>query len=128
MSKIYESEEEVKWSEKKRWALFGLPWTFTTYSLTEDKLLIDSGLLVQKQEEILLYRVLDITLTRNVIQRMFKLGTVKLRAADQSTPYLELKNIPNAKNVKNMLSKYVELAKDKKRVGSSELMGTVRDF
>jgi hypothetical protein len=67
-------------------------------------------------------------MTMNLFQRMFKLGTIRIRSADQSTPYLELKNIPNTKKVKNMLSKYVEAAKDKKRVGSSELMGTVRDF
>lgn len=124
----FDIEEEVKWSEKKRWTLFGLPWTFTTYSLTESKILIDSGIVVLRQEEILLYRVLDITMTMNLFQRMFKLGTIRIRSADQSTPYLELKNIPNTKKVKNMLSKYVEAAKDKKRVGSSELMGTVRDF
>ena len=124
----FDIEEEVKWSEKKRWTLFGLPWTFTAYSLTESKILIDSGIVVLRQEEILLYRVLDITMTMNLFQRMFKLGTIRIRSADQSTPYLELKNIPNTKKVKNMLSKYVEAAKDKKRVGSSELMGTVRDF
>ena len=124
----FDIEEEVKWSEKKRWTLFGLPWTFTTYSLTESKILIDSGIVVLRQEEILLYRVLDITMTMNLFQRMFKLGTIRIGSADQSTPYLELKNIPNTKKVKNMLSKYVEAAKDKKRVGSSELMGTVRDF
>ena len=124
----FDIEEEVKWSEKKRWTLFGLPWTFTTYSLTESKILIDSGIVVLRQEEILLYRVLDITMTMNLFQRMFKLGTIRIRSADQSTPYLELKNIPNTKKVKNLLSKYVEAAKDKKRVGSSELMGTVRDF
>lgn len=124
----FDIEEEVKWSEKKRWTLFGLPWTFTTYSLTESKILIDSGIVVLRQEEILLYRVLDITMTMNLFQRIFKLGTIRIRSADQSTPYLELKNIPNTKKVKNLLSKYVEAAKDKKRVGSSELMGTVRDF
>ena len=124
----FDIEEEVKWSEKKRWTLFGLPWTFTTYSLTESKILIDSGIVVLRQEEILLYRVLDITMTMNLFQRIFKLGTIRIRSADQSTPYLELKNIPNTKKVTNMLSKYVEAAKDKKRVGSSELMGTVRDF
>ncbi len=26
------------WSEKKRWAFLGIPLTFTTYSLTEDKI------------------------------------------------------------------------------------------
>ena len=114
---------EPIWSEKKRWVLFSLPWTFTTYTLTEDKLLIDSGLLVTKQEEILLYRIMDITLTRNIFQRMSNLGTVTIRSADKTTPYLELKNIPNSKELKNQLSDLVEAAKDKKRVLSREVMG-----
>lgn len=115
---------EPIWSEKKRWVFFALPWTFTTYSLTEDKLLIDSGLLVVKQEEVLLYRILDITLTRNLFQRMSGLGTITLESADKSTPTLEIKNIPNAMDVKNQLSDLVEQAKDKKRVFSREIMGT----
>ncbi len=115
---------EPIWSEKKRWVFFALPWTFTTYSLTEDKLLIDSGLLVVKQEEVLLYRILDITLTRNLFQRMSGLGTITIESADKSTPILEIKNIPNALNVKNQLSDLVEQAKDKKRVFSREVMGT----
>ena len=102
---------ETVWSDKKRWVLFALPWTFTTYTLDEDKLIIDSGLLVTKQEEILLYRVQDITLTRNIFQRMSNLGTITIRAADKS------------KEVKRQLSDLVEAAKDKKRVFSREIMG-----
>ena len=41
------------WSEKKRWAFLGIPLTFTTYSLTEDKIIVDSGLIIARQEEIL---------------------------------------------------------------------------
>lgn len=114
---------ETVWSDKKRWVLFALPWTFTTYTLDEDKLIIDSGLLVTKQEEILLYRVQDITLTRNIFQRMSNLGTITIRSADKTTPYLDIKNIPNCKEVKRQLSDLVEAAKDKKRVFSREIMG-----
>jgi len=117
--------EEIKWTDKKRWVLFALPWTFTRYSLTEDKLLIDSGLLVAKQEEILLYRILDITLTRNVFQRMSGLGTITIMAADKSTPAFEIKNIPNSKEVKNKLSDLVEAARDKKKIYSREIMGNM---
>ncbi len=115
---------EPVWSERKRWVLFKLPWTFTTYSLYEDKLLIDSGLLVTKQEEILLYRVLDITLTRTLFQRMSGLGSIIITSADKSTPTFEIRNITNVQEVKNQLSELVEAAKDKKRVFSREVMGT----
>ena len=32
----------IIWKDRKR-IIFGLPWSFTRYSLTEDKLLIDTG-------------------------------------------------------------------------------------
>ena len=33
---------DVVWKDRKR-IIFGLPWTFTRYSLTQDKLVIDTG-------------------------------------------------------------------------------------
>ena len=66
---------EIIQQERKRWLFFGLPFTFTKYTLTNRKLLINEGLLTSKENEILLYRVLDITLQRTLLQKMFGLGT-----------------------------------------------------
>ena len=65
------------WKDRKR-TLFGLPWSFTRYYLTEDKLIIETGFLSRREEEIRLYRILDITLQRPFAQRLFGLGTVHL--------------------------------------------------
>ena len=73
------------WKDRKR-TLFGLPWSFTRYYLTEDKLIIETGFLSRREEEIRLYRILDITLQRPFAQRLFGLGTVHLCTADHSTP------------------------------------------
>ena len=48
------------WRARKR-NCFGLPWTFTVYTLKEDKLCISSGMLNKKYEEIRLYRIRDFT-------------------------------------------------------------------
>ena len=38
MDGIQEQEEEFELRERKRWLFFGLPFTFTTYRLTNKKL------------------------------------------------------------------------------------------
>ena len=49
------AEINVVWQDRKR-TLFGLPWSFTKYSLTEEKLLVETGFLNKKEEEILYNR------------------------------------------------------------------------
>ena len=44
-------EQNYVWKDRKR-IIFGLPWTFTRYYLTEEKLIIDTGFLNRKEEEI----------------------------------------------------------------------------
>ena len=111
------------WSEKKRWAFLGIPLTFTTYSLTEDKIIVDSGLIIARQEEILLYRVLDISVTRGIMQRLSGLGTIVIVSSDKTTPTLKIKNIPRVQKVKDQICELVEQAKDKKQVYSREILG-----
>lgn len=57
---------EILWKDRKR-IFCGLPWTFTRYSLTKEKLIIDTGFLSRKEEEVRLYRVLDMTLKRGLV-------------------------------------------------------------
>lgn len=82
---------EVK--ERKRLLFFGLPWTFTTYTLNNKKLILKEGFLNTTENEILLYRVLDITLKRSLGQRIFGLGSVVVEAQDKTHPQLVIKNI-----------------------------------
>lgn len=113
----------MTWSEKKRWAFLGIPLTFTTYSLTEDKIIVDSGLLIAKQEEVLLYRVLDISVTRGILQRLSGLGTIVIVSSDKTTPTLKIKNIPRVQKVKDQICELVEQAKERKQVYSREILG-----
>lgn len=113
---------KVLWQDKKRWLFFGLPWTFTKYTVLDEKILIDSGLLTSKQDEIRLYRVIDITLTRTLFQKLFKLGTITCNTSDKTCPILEFKNIPSSMQVKELLSQAVEEERVKKRVLSREVM------
>ncbi len=110
------------WKDRKR-IIFGLPWSFTRYELTEEKLVIETGLLSRKEEEIRLYRILDITLNRPLGQRIFGLGTIHLCTADHSTPEADIKRIRNPKQVRDMLSDMVEHERQERRIGAREYLG-----
>lgn len=112
----------ILWSERKRWILFGLPWTFTKYTCTSEKMIVESGMFSKREEEIRLYRILDLTLERSLWQRIFGLGTIQCDTVDKSTPKLVIKNVKNSRQVKELLSEAVEEERTKKRVSSRELM------
>ncbi len=112
------------WKDRKR-IIFGLPWTFTRYSLDEEKLYIDTGFLSRKEEEIRLYRILDITLKRPFGQRLWGLGTIHLCTADKSAPEINIKRIKKCREIKDMLSDMVERERNEKRIGAREFMGTI---
>ena len=60
------------WKDRKR-TFLGLPLSFTVYKLTEEKLMIETGCFSKKEEEIRLYRIMDMTLNRPFGQRLFPL-------------------------------------------------------
>ena len=67
------TEVTYRWKDRKR-TIFGLPWSFTVYKLTDEKLLIETGVFSKNEEEIRLYRIMDVTLKRSLEQRLFGLG------------------------------------------------------
>ena len=95
------------WQDRKR-TLFGLPWSFTRYVLTEEKLLIIKGVLSRTEEEIRLYRIMDLTLKRSLTERMNRVGTIHCCSSDQTAPEFEIKHIKNSRTVKELLSDTVE--------------------
>ncbi|MEG0995332.1 MAG: PH domain-containing protein, partial [Clostridia bacterium] len=92
-----------RWKDRKR-TLFGLPWSFTIYKLTEEKLFIETGLFNKKEEEIRLYRIMDVTLKRSFSERIWGLGTIHCCSADKSSPEFDIRRIKRAGEVKTLLS------------------------
>jgi len=114
------------WSDRKH-TLFGLPWSFTRYILTDEKLLIVKGFWKQNEEEIRLYRIFDMTLSRTVRDRMDRVGTIHCCSGDKSSPEFDIKRIRNARQVKEMLSDLVEKQKIARGVSVREEMGLSAD-
>ena len=115
------ADTEFVWQDRKR-IIFGLPWTFTKYRLTKEKLRIETGFLSKNEEEIRLYRIMDLSLRRPLGQRIFGLGTIHCCTADKSTPEFDILRIKNASEVKEMLSDMVEQQRDEKRISAREFM------
>lgn len=110
------------WHDRKR-IIFGLPWTFTTYTLTDDRLIVKTGILNTSEDEIRLYRILDVTLKRSFWERLFGLGTLHLCTADKSSPEIDILHIRGPREVRTLLSDKVEEARSSRYVGVREYMG-----
>lgn len=112
---------ERLWKERKRiWC--GLPWTFTVYSFDEERFYIDTGFLNQREDEVRMYRIMDLSVTRSLLQRIFGLGTIHIKSSDKSTGDFDIVNIRNVFDVKEQLSELIEKNRDKKHVVSREYM------
>ena len=108
------------WTDRKRH--FGLPISFTKYSLSEDRLFRETGLLNLNEEEVLLYRVRDVSLSRSLWQRIVGVGTITVHSSDKTSPTLEVINVKDSKSVKELIFTNVEKAKEERRMRATELL------
>ena len=113
--------DNILWQERKR-TLFGLPLSFTVYTLTETRLLIRTGFFHIKEEEVRLYRILDISLHRTLEERIFGLGTIHCCTADKTAPEFDIQRIKNCKEIRTLLSDQVEEERSARYVSIREFM------
>lgn len=116
---------EIIWKDRKRF--LGMPLSFTRYSMSEDRLFLSVGFWSIKDEEILLYRIRDISSSRSLWQRLFGVGSVTVTSSDKTCPTLVLKNIKRPLDVKELLHTQVEEMKMRRRVRVGEIMGSDMD-
>ncbi len=109
------------WKDRKR-TFLGLPWSFTKYSLTDERLFIEQGFLSKREDEIRLYRIMDVSLTRSLGQRIVGVGTIHCCSADKSLGDFDIISVKHSKEVKEQLSELIEQQRDAKRVTNREYM------
>ena len=117
---------EIIWKDRKR-PFLGLPLSFTKYELTEQKLLINTGLLNVKEEEIRLYRFVDVTMEQSLLQRIFGVGNLHCDTNDRSSGNFVIELVKNPRQVKELLSEAIENERDRKRVSVREFMSDAGD-
>jgi hypothetical protein len=114
--------EPILWKDRKRY--LGMPISFTRYLVDANRFYTKIGFFRTVTNEILLYRILDIKLTRTLGQKMFGVGTVTLYSADQSDNEVIMKNIAKPEKVRRFISSMVENERNKRRIAGRELYGT----
>ena len=111
---------EYVWKDRKRH--LGMPLSFTRFRLSEDRLFCEKGLFNLREDEVLLYRVRDLQLNISIGQRIFGVGTICVISSDKSIPHLDLENVKNPREVKELIHRSVEAAKEKRRMRTMEVM------
>ena len=119
--KLTKNTPNIIWKDRKR--ILGMPISFIRYSMSEDRLFFETGLLNLRSEEILLYRIRDVSVTISFWQRFTGVGTVTVTSTDKSVPLLAMRNIKQPREVKELLHSQVEKAKIAYRVRYTEMMG-----
>lgn len=105
----------MEFKERKRWLFFGLPFTFTVYTVKEDVITINTGFLTKEENDCYMYKVQDVTLRTTLMERVFKLGTIVCYTGDTTDPQLLLSHIKNAKEIKQYILEQSETARRKRR-------------
>ena len=113
--------------ERKRWLLFGLPLTFTTNILDAKSLQLHKGFLTTTEDEILLFRIMDISVKRTLLQKLFGLGTMIVMSSDKTSPNFEIKNIKHIHEFKKALDERVEEERIRMRFRSGEFIDNEYD-
>ena len=94
----------MNYKEKKRSMFFGLPWTFTSYTVTEEIITVDTGLFKKEENDCYLYKVIDVRLESTLLERMLGLGTIGSETAPHQTrkrdQRLHFKTVRAGKNEK----------------------------
>lgn len=119
----------MAFKEKKRWAFLGLPLTFTTYSVAEDMITVQSGFLKQTENDCYMYKIVDVRLETSLLERIFGLGTVHCFSSDVTDPDLRLRHIRNAKEIKNFILEQSERERMRRRtLNTQSLDGEMADM
>ena len=113
------THDKLIWTDRKRY--FGLPLSFTRYAISQDRLFQTTGLLNLQYEEILLYRVRDISLSRSFGQRIFGVGSITVTSSDKSRPVLVIQSVKMPTAVKELIHEQVEDMKVRRRVRFGEI-------
>ncbi len=116
------TSQEYIWSDREH-SFMGYPLSFTKYTLDKERLFVNRGFLVRTEDEVRLYRILDIKMKQNLLQQALGLGSIVIKSSDKSLGNYLIRDIAHPREVKELLSETVEEQRKKNRVMSREFMG-----
>ena len=93
---------------------------YRSYKLTDQRLVITSGVLNRRNEQIELFRVKDIDWEEPLMLRLFSLGRLTIRSTDSTEPIATLNALPGGEAVVDTFRGAVSRLRAKNRVGVIE--------
>ncbi len=110
-------------------AIVGIPyiiWTYLViknkkYELTQERLILKSGVLNKKIEELELFRVRDYSIEKPFIYNIFGLGNIILTSSDKTNPYIKLEALKDIENLKNKIRNAVQITRKNNGVKDLEI-------
>lgn len=116
------NQNDYLWKDRKHHLWF--PWSFTTYYIDDDRLMIKEGFFSTTLNETLLYRIVDLTFRQTFAGKIFGTGDIIIKAKVDANPEIVLKNIANPLEVRTMISRLVEESRQKRNVVGKEFYGS----
>ncbi len=119
-----ETDEDIKYRERKRWVFLGLPFTFTVYIIKDDVLTIDQGFFKKIENDCYMYKVQDVEHTQTFFERLVGLGTITCFTGDTTHPKLIIEHVKRSKEIKNYILEASEAARMRRRTLNTLNIGT----
>ena len=119
-----ETDENIKYRERKRWVFLGLPFTFTVYIIKDDVLTIDQGFFKKIENDSYKYNVQDVEHTQTFFERLVGLGTITCFTGDTTHPKLIIEHVKRSREIKNYILEASEAARMRRRTLNTLNIGT----
>lgn len=109
------------WSDKKR-TFLGLPWSFTTYILTDKKFIVRKGFFNVTESECDLYKIMDKHLELPLSQRMIGCGTIVMSCYADTEKEITVKCIKHVRDVYQKIDEAVSAERTKYNTRGRDIM------
>ena len=119
-----ETDEDIKYRERKRWVFLGLPFTFTVYIIKDDILTVDQGFFKKVENDCYMYKVQDVEHTQTFFERLVGLGTITCFTGDTTHPNLIIEHVKRSREIKNYILEASEAARMRRRTLNTLNIGT----
>ena len=87
----------------------------TRYTVSNERIICESGIFSKTVEQVEIYRIRDLVITRSFLERIFDVGSVTVISTDKTASSLELQCIPNVMEVKEHIRHCTEHLRSTKR-------------
>lgn len=117
---VLEEDERELWTGSPDAVLDAMNARSTRYTLTTERIRALTGLIGKRSEQLDLFRVKDVRVTRGLAQRARGCGHVAVLSSDKTTPEMVLYNVKDPDNLAELIRKTAREARQRAGVKMQE--------